>query len=137
MELSLLGRFYFDNHLLGKWRIYSTQTTKKYPVEIYEGIRTYLHTFLPRVGSFGAAQKKDIQHHYDQLCLVAYARSGRYKLLRKEFKSARKDYLKAITYPVSGKPVWRVRALVGMSMSLLHLDVEWMAKLLGRKTYGG
>jgi glycosyltransferase involved in cell wall biosynthesis len=137
MELSLLGRFYFDNHLLGKWRIYSTQTTKKYPVEIYDGIRTYLHTFLPRISSFDAAKKKAIQHHYDLLCLVAYARSGRYKLLRKEFKSARKDYIKALTYPIRGKPVWRIRALVGMGMSLLHLNVEWMAKLLGRKTYGG
>ena len=76
-----------------------------------------------------------ILNHYDKLCLEAYARSGRYKLIRKEYKSARQDYIKAIRYPANGKMVWRLRALVGYAMSLFHLDVEWIAKILGKKTY--
>ncbi|MEP6645897.1 MAG: glycosyltransferase [Saprospiraceae bacterium] len=136
-ELSLLGRFYFDDHLLGKWRIYSTQTTKKYTVEIYVGIKLFLQQFLPRAAEISPAKRELIMEYFDKLCLIAYARSGRYKLIRKEFKSARKDYIRAIGYPASGKWMWRLRSIIGYGLSIFHLDVEWLAGLLGKKTYGG
>lgn len=135
LPLSLKGKFFFENNILGKWRIYPTQTTKKYTVEIYKGMNELLQEHLPRVYYENDPTRKKIEHHYNQLCLVAYARSGRYKLIRREYKSARKDYLRAIGYPVGGKMIWRLRALVGYGMSLFHMDVEGLAKLLGKETY--
>ena len=96
----------------------------------------FVKELLPQIHWMSEEQKKRIYHYYDQLCLVAYARSGRYRLIRKEFKRSRKDYMKAIIYPVSGKGMWRLRSLIGLTMSFFHLDVEWIAKLLGKKTYG-
>jgi len=137
LALSLRGKFFFQNNVLGKWRIYPTQTTKKYTVEIYRGMLNFLREHLSKVYTEFDPAKKKIIDHYNQLCLVAYARSGRYKLIRKEYKSARQDYVKAIGYPANGKMVWRLRALVGYAMSLFHMDVEWIAKILGKKTYKG
>ena len=135
LALSLKGKFHFFNGVLGKWRIYATQTTKKHTVEIYEGMLKYLHEFLPQNNGLAEPVKEQIIKHYKGLCLIAHARSGRYKLIRKEFKSARHDYLRAITYPAKGRMLWRFRAVVGYVMSIAHLDVEWLAKLLGKKTY--
>ena len=135
LKLSLLGKFFFENRVLGSWRIYPTQTTKKHTVEIYRGMKEFLESHLIKVYPENPEAIQRIINHYRKLCLIAYARSGRYKLIRKEFKSARKDYLKAITYPVGGKMVWRLRAIVGYGLSLFHLDVEWLAQLIGKKTY--
>jgi glycosyltransferase involved in cell wall biosynthesis len=135
LSLSKKGSFHFEDRVLGKWRIYATQTTKKYTVEIYNGMYSFLRRHLPEVSTVSTEQKNHILHHYKMLCLVAYSRSGRYKLIRKDFKSARKDYIKALIFPASGKWIWRLRALVGLGMSLIHMDVEGIAKLLGKKTY--
>lgn len=135
LYLSLLGRFHFENHVLGKWRIYPTQTTKKYTVEIYTGLNEFVKEFLPKIYSPSHPRFAAIIDYFEQLCLISYARSGRYNLVRKNYSVARKDYLKAISHVAKGKMTWRLRAAVGFMMSLLHLDVEWMARLLGRKTY--
>lgn len=135
LTLSLKGDFFFEERILGQWRIYATQTTKKHTVEIYKGMAEFLVDHLPKAYPDQPAEQKKITQHYNRLCLVAYARSGRYKLIRKEFKSARKDYLKAIAHPAGGKFIWRLRAAIGLGMSLFHLDVEWIAKILGKETY--
>lgn len=135
LTLSLNGKFFFEKRVLGQWRIYPTQTTKKHTVEIYRGMTEFLETHLPKVYTSDPEAIKRIMKHYRKLCLVAYARSGRYKLIRKEYKSARNDYLKAITYPIGGKMIWRLRAAIGFGISLFHLDVEWLAKLMGKQTY--
>ena len=135
LRLSLMGRFEFENRVLGSWRMYSTQTTKKHTVEIYEGRKDYVRDHLPKVQYLNQEKAKKIFSFYEQACLEAYARSGRYKLLRCEFKSARKDYIKAITSPISGRMLWRLRALIGLVHGYLHKDVEWLAALLGKRTY--
>ncbi len=135
LSLSLQGKFFFQNKVLGQWRIYATQTTKKYTVEIYQGMNQFIYEHIPKVYPTDLIKQKQIYKHFEQLCLIAYARSGRYKLIRKEFKSARADYLKAISYPIKGKLIWRIRALVGYLVSFLHMDIEWIAHLLGKKTY--
>ncbi len=135
LSLSLKGRFFFENRVLGQWRIYPTQTTKKYTVEIYSGLYDCVMDFLPKVYIPQDPKFKQIDNYFKQLCLIAYARSGRYKLIRKEYKSARKDYIRAIGYPAAGKMIWRLRAGIGLLMSVLHLDVEWMARLFGKETY--
>ena len=135
LTISTHGPFYYDNFVMGVWRIYSTQTTKKYTTEMWLGMKQFISEWLPKIHSIDSAKRRDILKCFDQICLTAYARSGRYKLIRREFESARKDYLKALFYPIGGKLVWRLRALIGYTFSFLKLDVEWLAKLLGKKTY--
>ena len=58
-----------------------------------------------------------------------------YKLIRKDFKGARKDYIYSITHYGFHEPVWKLRSLVGLVMSWFHGDVEWIAKLIGNASY--
>ncbi|HZV71281.1 MAG TPA: glycosyltransferase family A protein [Saprospiraceae bacterium] len=135
LTLSLKGPFYFENTILGSWRMYATQTTKKYTLVLYEGRKEFIKEHLSKIPDQDKEKAKKINTFFEQACLEGYARSGRYKLIRKEFRSARKDYIAAITSPVKGKMVWRLRAVVGFVVSFLHLDVEWIAKLMGKRTY--
>ena len=78
---------------------------------------------------------KEIDRYYAGRMVIAFARSGRYKLIRKEYASARKDYVKAISGYGMTAPGWKVRAEVGWMMSLFHLDVEGLARILGKRSY--
>lgn len=137
MTLAVNNDFYFDDSVLGKWRMYSTQTTKKYTIEIFEGIQRFTQKLLPQFSQLSKHQKKSIILYLNKLRLSAYARSGRYKLIRKDYQGARKDYIKAIFFPSTDGWIWRLRSAVGFGLSLFHLDVEWLAGLLGKKTYKG
>jgi len=79
--------------------------------------------------------EKALDHYYAGRMVIAYARSGRYKLIRKEYSSARKDYVKAISGYGWTEPVWKLRAAIGWFLSLFHLDVEGLARVLGKRTY--
>jgi len=76
---------------------------------------------------------KEIDRYYAGRMVIAFARSGRYKLIRKEYASARKDYVKAISGYGMAEPVWKLRATFGWFMSFFHLDVEGLARILGEE----
>ena len=135
LTLSKLGPFHFDPVVLGNWRIYSTQTTKKHTMEMTLGMKAFVYDWAKEALKGNDSKQKQIRKYFEERTLVAYARSGRYKLIRKEFKSARHDYLKAITYPSGMKLSWRLRALIGFTLSYFKTDVEWLAGLLGKTTY--
>jgi glycosyltransferase involved in cell wall biosynthesis len=136
-ELSLKGKFIFLLGTLGIWRNYASQITKTYPAEMAEGFYQMAKAFLEK-------HKTDLNFQidlgkfndfYTRRIIIAYARSGRYKLIRQEFNSARTDYLKAIFFNGLKEPLWKLRALTGLLFSFLHLNVEGLARLLGKKHY--
>jgi len=138
-EMVSRGRFYFDQHLLATWRISHLQVTKQYPVEILKG-RWVLsrHHFLKsdqKTREAIAVTLDGIDHYFSDKLLIAYARAGRYRLIRKDFKGARKDYKKAIFYSGTWQPIWRLRAIIGFIFSFFGWDVEGLSKFLGRVTY--
>jgi hypothetical protein len=79
--------------------------------------------------------KKMINSYFDDKMLITYARSGRYRLLRRDFSGARKDYLRTIFYKGVKHPLWRIRAIIGFIFSLFGMDIEKFAALLGRISY--
>ncbi len=136
-ELAVAGRFIFIPETLGDWRNYATQVTKTYPAVMTEGFYKMAKQFLE---GYSAAANiivavKDIDRYYAGRMVIAFARSGRYKLIRREYASARKDYVKAIFSYGMAKPVWKLRAAVGWIFSLFHLDVEGLARVLGKRSY--
>jgi glycosyltransferase involved in cell wall biosynthesis len=138
-RMVMKGRFYFDDHILGTWRISTIQATKTYPVEILKGrwelSRHYFDRLDQDTRDRVSVTLKEIDKYFSDKLLVAYARSGRYKLINKDFGGARKDYLKAILYHGSGQPAWRLRAITGYLFSFFGWDVERVARLLGMVTY--
>ena len=137
-ELSLLGKFSFIPEPLGKWRFYPNQVTKTYTAEISEGFYKFTLDFYNKnliVFEKLGISKKNITIHFRKQLVEAHSRSGRYKLMRKDFSGARKNYLKSIFgYGFYGL-VWRLRSIVGFVFSIFHMDIENFAKHLGKVSY--
>lgn len=139
LVLSTKGKFYYDEKPLGSWRVNPKQITKTYPIEITEGFYQASidhYDSLPiEIKQRLSITKEKIHSNFLDIIHVALARSGRYKLIRKDYKSARKDYLKAIFFKSSGNHMWRLRSMIGLLFSFFKLDVEWLAGLLGKSTF--
>ena len=136
LELSKLGRFYYFNQVLGTWRIFPNQTTKTLNFDILEGGNKIIVDFY---NSLSAEQKKILNFNedfiwdnYKKRKIITYARSGRFKLIRRDFRGARKDYFQALQKYGFKEPAWKLRAFTGLVFSFLHLDVELLAKWFGK-----
>ena len=136
-ELSVRGRFIFIPELLGDWRNYATQVTKTYPAVMTEGFYKMAKLYLSKQTGMDSivVNRKELDRYYAGRMVIAYARSGRYKLIRKDFSSARRDYVKAIFGYGFSEPVWKFRALIGWIFSFFHLNVEGLAHVLGKRSY--
>lgn len=138
LELLLRGEFAFINQPLGHWRIYPNQVTKTYTGQMTSSYYMLVKEMMelhPDLFAQHGLTRKEIDSHFADRLVVSYSRSGRYKLIRKDFKGARKDYIYSITHFGLHEPVWKIRSMVGLFMSLFHGDVEWLAKLIGNPSY--
>jgi Glycosyltransferases involved in cell wall biogenesis len=135
LEAALIGSFCFTSKPLGAWRYYPDQVTKTYAIRIYENVFQMALKFFKCHQELFPYKESHIENHYKHRLVIAYSRSGRYKLIKKEFSAARKDYFHSIFYFGWREPVWKLRSLVGLCMSLFHADVEWLAKVMGRMSY--
>ena len=138
VELSTQGTFEYIPEPLGKWRINSNQITKTLTVEMYAGFYKLTIDFFKKYQAIFISQGitlPKINKHYRKLFVISYSRSGRYKLIRRDFKGARKDYLKSIFKFGLNEPIWKLRSLVGIVFSLIHSDIEAFTKKIGRVSY--
>jgi len=138
IELSLCGKFSCTQQPLGKWRFYPNQITKTYTAEIHEGFYRFALDFYNREYLFfnqTGITKGQLKIHFNKQLVEAHSRSGRYKLMRKDFAGARTNYLKSIFCFGFYQPIWKLRSLVGFGFSLFHADIESFAKHIGRVSY--
>jgi len=138
IELSLHGKFSCIRQPLGKWRFYPNQITKTYTAEIHEGFYRFALDFFDRENVFFTKTeitKQQLNKHFRKQLVEANSRSGRYKLMRKDFSGARKNYLKSIFGFGFYSPIWKLRSIVGFCFSLFHSDIEMFTKRLGRVSY--
>lgn len=137
-QLSLNGKFVYINEPLGKWRTYTLQVTKMHAVQMAEGFYKLSISFFEKnkqhFETLGITEK-DIHSFYKKLLVVSYSRSARYKLIRKDFIGARKDYIKSIFCFGMNRVGWKVRSIIGLVFSLFHANIEKFAKKLGRVSY--
>lgn len=138
LELMMRGGFAYVDKPLGSWRIYPGQVTKTYTGLMTSSVYALILSFLERFPDFfekNGISKKMIDNHFKNGMVIGYSRSGRYKLIRKDFNGARKDYLHSITHYGFKQPVWKLRSLIGIFFSFLRMDVEWLASLIGHDSY--
>jgi glycosyltransferase involved in cell wall biosynthesis len=138
LELLMKGEFAYVDQPLGSWRIYPKQVTKTYTGQMttsyYALIQSVMERFPDLFESHGLT-KKVIYEHFRNRLVISYSRSGRYKLIRKDFKGARKDYIHSIFNYGWTQPVWKLRSVVGLFFSLFRMDIEWLAKIIGNPSY--
>lgn len=138
-ELALAGKFLFIPEPLGFWNIYPTQITKIYTAQMMEGCKCLAFNYIKKTEVIQSVGKNitenKLHRYYNGLLVESYSRSGRYKLIRKEFGSARKDYIRSIFRFGLNKPVWKIRSMIGFLFSLFHRNVEGLSRILGKKSY--
>jgi hypothetical protein len=135
VALSSQGPFFFMDEVLGTWRSTPNQVTKTYTAQMTESFYRFALEVC-RDFNFPSSVIKAVHNYYHAALVIAYSRSGRYKLVRKEYSAARKDYIHSMfLFPIWREPVWRLRSLVGLLFSVLRRDVEGLAKILGKRYY--
>jgi glycosyltransferase involved in cell wall biosynthesis len=136
--LATKGTFCYDPKPTGMWRVYPDQVTKSHLVTIFEGCHQLAkrnHADFSKSNELSfQVKEEDLDAWYHRMMVIAHARQGRYCLIRKQFPEARSHYLKAI-FGWNGEYVWKMRAITGFIFSILHLDVEGLAKILNRPSY--
>ena len=138
IRLLMMGEFAYIDQPLGYWRIYSNQITKTYTAEITKGCYSVVKSLMQNSSKIfidNELTEKKIDKLFKNKLIISYSRSGRYKLIRKDYEAARKDYIKSITQNGFSQPVWKLRSLIGIFFSFLKMDIEGLARLLGKKTY--
>lgn len=138
IEMVIKGEFAYIGEPLGCWRIYSNQVTKTFTTNMTEGMYSLFLSVTDRYPEICAREgltRGIIDEYYQNRLVISYSRSGRYKLIRKDFKGARKDYFHSITHYGLNQPVWKLRSAVGIFFSLFRMDVEWLARLIGNDYY--
>jgi glycosyltransferase involved in cell wall biosynthesis len=138
IEMVMKGEFAYIGEPLGCWRIYPNQVTKTYTTNMTEGMYSLFVSITERyheICSREGLTREKIDEYYQNRLVISYSRSGRYKLIRKDFNGARKDYLNSITHYGFKQPGWKLRSAVGIFFSLFRMDVEWLAKLMGHDSY--
>ena len=122
-ELSLLGTFTFVNEPVGKWRVSPNQVTKTYTIQMIEGVyqqALYLcQKDEPFFQSLGITEPK-IQHHFQKRLIVNYCHSGNFKLVRRDYIGARKDFTQSITNFGLKKIIWKIRSVFGIIKSFIY-----------------
>jgi glycosyltransferase involved in cell wall biosynthesis len=139
LPLAERGPFHYDPRVLGGWRIYAGQVTKTHTVAMLRGLFAlsldHFDALPAAVAANVGVDRRSIVRAAQDAELIGYARSGRYRLIRKEFAAARRDQLSAIFYPTTRLWVWRTRAMVGLIAGFFCFDVERLARVLGKKSY--
>jgi hypothetical protein len=139
LALARTGQFIFLDEVLGYWRVHAYQVTKTYSSDILEsGRRIFMdnyHLLTPEQKQLLRFDENYIDHFYKAAEVISYARAGRFKLVRGQYKDARTDFVHALSHHGVAAPVWKLRAAIGWTLSWLKLDVEFLAKVLGRASY--
>ena len=138
LELLLKGQFGYIDQPLGRWRIYPNQATKTYTGQMTTSYYALIQSVMERYPDLFKSKgltNEEIDAQFRMRLVISYSRSGRYKLIRKDFKGARKDYIHSLTHYGWTQPVWKLRSVVGLFFSFFRMDIEWLAKLIGNESY--
>jgi hypothetical protein len=138
IEMVIKGEFEYIGEPLGCWRIYPNQVTKTYTTSMTAGMYSLFISTIdryPEICTREGLTREKIDEYYQNRLVISYSRSGRYKLIRKDYKGARKDYIHSLTHYGVKQPVWKLRSAVGIFFSFFRMDVEWLAKLMGHDSY--
>ena len=139
LKLATRGQFYFCNDILANYRIQSNQITKVFTIQMLDKRILFIRRFIESLPAVLRSQitldAKTIDRHFKKTKLITFVVSGRHKLIRKEFGEARNDFMKAVFYPSSLLPAWRLSAISGMIFSLFHCDMERFLRFFGKTGY--
>ncbi len=139
LKLATMGPFYFCNEILANYRIQSNQITKVYSIKLLEQRIQFIHGFIaslpPVIKQQLMLTTPQLDRHFRKTRLITRVVSGRHKLIRQEYKEARKDFLAALETRSALLPAWRLAAFAGLVFGLFHRNMEGLLQVLGKTGY--
>ncbi|MGA7306650.1 MAG: hypothetical protein WBW88_17370, partial [Rhodothermales bacterium] len=136
LALASEGTFVFVDEVLVKWRWHANQVTRIFHTDIIERVRdtalAHYAQLSERERAHVTVTERQIKSRYRCEVHRAYVQSGRYKLVQQRFSEARHDFTSALCYRGLARPALRLQALAGIGSSILKMDLEWIARLLGK-----
>lgn len=138
LELSLNGSFIFLRQPLGKWRHHGSEVTLIHAIKLGEGLYEFSLNFYKKHSNnpkFSKISEKLIYKKHHQYNSIRYSRSGRYKLSKKDYSGAKKDYILSVFKFGWKYPLWKIRSVIGLFFAIFHLDLEKFVKKVGRVSY--
>lgn len=137
LALAVRGPFAYVGETLAQWRWHPNQVTKSYHPQIIERVRElaleHFDGLSNSIRKEVALTRDEIEGRFKSTLQNSYVQSGRYKLVQKRFSDARSDYFRALFFPGLTGPSNRLVALAGIASSFGGMDLEWLARLLGKK----
>ena len=131
LRIATVGSFHFIPKPLTTWRRHASQLTRQQIVPLTKiMIPVLLNTLnsLPiQIASNVNILPSELQHYWEKMLTIILIRGGRYKLMVRDWKTARQYYRESCKKWPALLPVWRIKTLLGVLMSYLHLNLEWLA----------
>ncbi|MCK4687751.1 MAG: glycosyltransferase [Candidatus Lokiarchaeota archaeon] len=133
LNLSLKGKFSYINEPIAFYRVHLNQATlgnevpfdsaARYALEFYAALPDNLKVYL------GISERNLDKHIGIRRALNEFHR-GRFFLIQGNFKIARRYFIKMFR---NSSCKAKLKALFGIIFSFLHHDIEWAARLTGRR----
>lgn len=136
LALAERGEFRFVDEVLGFYRMHGHQQTRQHGLEMVRTDREFalrhfaaLSPDLQRICGVTEAELRAARH---RAMVNAHVQQGRRLLLSAAWADARREFLTAVRANGLSFPSIHVRAIAGLLASVLHRDLEGLARLAGR-----
>jgi len=137
LQLTLQGKFAFNDKIVGFWRRHRQSATSIKFLLIMDGVQKYIKFFLQEKGSLltmSIREKKKIEKEWKSFHTWHFFLSGRRHLVNKKWKEARKFFMNGLRQVNRLRVVLVMLLSLGIILSYLHLNLEPLFQLCKRPT---
>ncbi len=131
LQLTLEGRFVFNEKVMGFWRRHpESTTTRKYHL-ILEGVYKYIQEFVEKNRDrFDDREINKVFMKWDNLKARQHFLAGAYCLNKNSWNEAKKAFREGL--PLARGPVEKCALWVGMIFAHLHMRIDPLLRLAGK-----
>ncbi len=132
LQLTLKGRFVFNEKVLGFWRRHPDSTTKKKIYLILKGVYEYMQMFLKENRNRLNVEDKELKKvfaKWDDLKATQHFLAGAYCLNKNRWDRAKGAFREGL--PLARWPVGKSALLTGIIFAHLHLRIDPLLRLFG------
>ena len=137
LKLASLGPFVFVPQTLATWRRHVTQSTKQRIVPLTELMLPVFEkaydNLSPELKNHVHVSRKQVVHHWSVQLTKILVRGGNYQLQTQLWKKGRALYLQSFKRWPALLLFWRLKALLGLVFSLLHISWKHWYQFLPKR----
>jgi len=133
LKIASIGQFRYIPKPLSTWRRHSQQLTRQRIVPLTKAMIPFLlktqDSLPPKIARNVNISTSQLQHYWEKMMTIILIRGGRYKLIVRDWETARQYYWESFRKWPAFIPFWRVKAILGILMSYFHGNMEWTTSI--------